>query len=267
MGLAIQDPVPGLHAEEVSVDLAGRRVLSRVGFRTRPGTITALVGPNGSGKSTLLRCLFGAQRVADGRVLLDGEPLGSLPVRTIASRIAVLTQEHPAADGLTVDDVVALGRLPHQRSFGRISATDRTIITSAMDCTGTTALRHRELANLSGGERQRVMLARALAQQPEYLLLDEPTNHLDIRHQLELLHLVKELGVTTVVALHDLNLAGTWCDAVVLLRKGQAIASGRPSDVLTSQRCGNVFEVAVTTLTDAADDQPFLRFSLKGRDV
>lgn len=267
MGLEILEQVPGLHAEEVSVDLSGRRVLSGVGLRTRPGTITALVGPNGSGKSTLLRCLFGAQRVAAGRVLLDGEPLTSLSARTIASKVAVLTQEHPAADGLTVDDIVALGRLPHQRILGRFSATDRAIVTGALDRTGTTHLRDRELSHLSGGERQRVMLARALAQQPEYLLLDEPTNHLDVRHQLELLHLVKQLQVTTVVALHDLNLAGTWCDAVVLLSEGQAVASGPPSDVLTSERCSSVFEVDVTTLTDATDEQPFLRFVLRGSDV
>ena len=267
MAVTVTKPASALCAEEVSVDLAGRRVLSRVNVSTQPGKITALVGPNGSGKSTLLRSLYGAQKITEGVIRLDGSPLTSLHPREIASKVAVVTQEHPAVDGFTVHDIVALGRIPHQNRFGRPTTHDHMAILDALEQTGTTTLRRRPLASLSGGEKQRVMLARALAQKPQYVLLDEPTNHLDIRHQLELLELVRTLRLTAIIALHDLNLACSWCDNVLLLKDGHTIAAGKPTDVLTSTQCNHVFDVNVTTLTDPVDHKQVLRFSLKDFDA
>jgi iron complex transport system ATP-binding protein len=254
----------GLGVHGVTVALSGRDILHEVSVRFARGEVTAIIGPNGSGKSTLLRCLYGALTPRTGHVTVDGDDLATLSRQQIARRVAVVSQENPATFDFSVHDAVALGRVPHRSGWSGLSRHDLELMDDALHRTGTTALRHRPLTSLSGGERQRVMVARALVQQPEYLLLDEPTNHLDIRYQLEVLHLVRSLDVTAVVALHDLNLVWRWCDAVVLMSDGQVTALGSPEAVLTPERCRAAFHVEARLMTDSHDGSPLLRFSLPG---
>jgi iron complex transport system ATP-binding protein len=252
----------GIDVHDVTVELSGQRILHTVSASLHSGAVTALIGPNGSGKSTLLRCLYGALKPQTGRIDIDGDDLATLPRLEVARRLAVVSQENPATFDFTVHDAVALGRVPHRSGWTGLSRGDHDLIDDALNRTGTSALRYRTLASLSGGEKQRVMVARALVQQPRYLLLDEPTNHLDIRYQLEVLHLVRSLGVTAVIALHDLNLVWRWCDRVVLLAGGRVVADGTPDEVLTPQRCGTTFEVDARVMTDTHDGHRLLRFAL-----
>ncbi|RMI09331.1 ABC transporter ATP-binding protein [Cellulomonas triticagri] len=208
----------------------GRRpVLRGVDLRAGQGEVVGLVGPNGSGKSTLVRALYGAITPDRGSVVLDGVPLGALRRREVARRVAVVVQDAAQELPLSVADVVELGTLPHRRP-GR--ARDDRVVAQALRRVGVDHLADRMVGALSGGERQRVLVARALAQQTSHLLLDEPTNHLDIRYQHEVLALVRDLGLTTVVVLHDLNLAARYCDRLVLLREGRVHAAGPVADVL-----------------------------------
>lgn len=238
-----------LHIDGVSVDLAGRRIIDQVTFGAS-GNVVGLVGPNGSGKSTLLRTVYRVLRPADGHVHAAGADVWAMPARDAAQITAAVVQDSPADLELTVADCVATGRLPHSRLLGGAPADDRDAVDRAMAAAGVTSFADRDVSTLSGGERQRVQLARALAQEPQILILDEPTNHLDIRHQLQLLALVRNLHITTLVTLHDLNLAAAYCDEIVMLEHGRAIATGTPEQVFTPQLLHQVFGVRADTLTN-----------------
>ncbi len=251
-----------LRVQEVSVDLGGRRIISDISVTIPYGKITGFIGPNGSGKSSLLRCLYGSLSPQSGFVAFGDRPLSDLSPKATAQLVAVVTQETAPIFAFTVEEVVALGRIAHQKGMGRLRPKDHAIIDQAMHQTGTQTLRNRIFATLSGGEKQRVMLARAIAQQPHYLLLDEPTNHLDIRYQLELLALIRALNITTVIALHDLNLAWRFCDQVLLMRGGSTLAVGTPRQVLTPSHCSTAFDVHAHALVDPFDGEQMLRFTL-----
>ncbi len=235
-----------LTVEALTVAREGRPVVSDVSLDVPPGSVVGLLGPNGSGKSTLLRACFRALRPASGRVLVDGTDLAGLSRRLIAQRIGVMTQEPPDEVGLSVAATVLLGRTPHQRGFGRDSAEDRRLAADAMARVGVDHLADRLVHTLSGGERQRALLARAVTQQAGLLLLDEPTNHLDLAYRFELMRLVTGLGVTAVVALHDLELALAYCDQVAVLTAGRLVAAGPPAEVLTPDLVRDVFRVHAT---------------------
>lgn len=256
---------PGIELHGVHVSLGGREVLTDVSLAFRTGVVTGIMGPNGSGKSTLLRCLFGSVRPQGGHIDIDGDDVGSLSPTEVARRVAVVTQDQPATFDFTVHDVVALGRVPHRTAWGGLSRRDQELIQSSLERTGTAHLQYRQVGTLSGGERQRVMVARALVQQTRYLLLDEPTNHLDIRYRLEVLHLIRSLDITTIVALHDLDMVGRWCDQAVLMANGRVLAVGQPDEVLTPDRCGEAFDVAARAFTDTFDGTRVLRFDLPHR--
>ncbi|MDT8914660.1 ABC transporter ATP-binding protein [Amycolatopsis sp. PS_44_ISF1] len=238
-----------LSIEDVSVDIAGRRIIDQVAFSAQSNMV-GLVGPNGSGKSTLLRTVYRMLRPAAGRVVADGHDVWTIPARQAARVTAALVQDSPADLELTVADCVATGRLPHGRLLMGDPADDSRIVRRAMAAAGVTEFADRDVSTLSGGERQRVQLARALAQQPQILVLDEPTNHLDIHHQLQLLALVRTLSVTTLVTLHDLNLAAAYCDQVAMLEHGRVVAFGPPAEVFTPHRLRRVFAVHASTLTN-----------------
>jgi iron complex transport system ATP-binding protein len=250
-----------LTVENVSVSLGGKRVLHDVSLDVPAGEFVALVGPNGSGKSTLLRTIFRARRPDKGRVLIDGVDVWRSDARTAARRTGVLLQEQHSGFEFTVAETIAQGRTPHLSKFDRLTTQDHEIVRDICDRTGLSQLADRRLAELSGGERQRVLLARALAQRPQLLVLDEPTNHLDIRHQLELLELVRSLDITVVAALHGLDMAAAYADTVVMLCAGAVVASGTPADVLTGELVSKVFEVDCTV--DSAAGRP--RFSFLPR--
>ncbi|WP_370943822.1 ABC transporter ATP-binding protein [Amycolatopsis sp. cg5] len=241
----------GLH--DVTVTVAGRKLVEALTMTVPSGTVVGLLGPNGSGKSTTLRCVYRALKPSDGVIRLDGRALDEYPLRESARRMAALTQESHTEFDFTVAEVVAMGRLPHDGSDGDICA-------EALRQVGLSALAGRSVLTLSGGERQRVLLARALAQQPRVLVLDEPTNHLDIRHQLDALALVRKLGVTVLTALHDLNLAAAYCDEVYILEAGRVVAGGPPAAVLTPSLVASVFGVIAHVVHHPVTGVPQLLF-------
>ncbi len=226
-----------------------QRVLDGVDLAVARGERLALIGPNGAGKSTLLRILCRTLRPQRGTVLWEGRPLHTLSRAELARRVAVVPQNLPSGplDDLTVEEVVALGRVPHAGRLGLRgeTAADRAAIGEALAATETAALAGRLLGELSGGERQRVLLALALAQQPQLLLLDEPTRHLDPHHQVALLDLVAALaasrGVAVVAVLHDLNLAACLFPRLVLLGGGRILADGPPGTVLKTELVACVY--------------------------
>ncbi|WP_406440234.1 ABC transporter ATP-binding protein [Streptomyces sp. NBC_01613] len=238
-----QQPPSGLHADRVGRRADGRLIVDGITLAPQPGETVGLLGPNGSGKSTLLRLLAGVLAPSAGVVTLDGRPLPQIGRRATARRVATVEQHADTQTELTVRDVVALGRIPHRRAWSAASPTDTRAVAAALERTGLTDRADQTWHTLSGGERQRTQIARALAQEPRELLLDEPTNHLDIQHQLELLDLIAALPVTTVIALHDLNLAAMYCDRLLVLQAGRAVAEGTPTDVLTPSLIEEVYGV------------------------
>jgi iron complex transport system ATP-binding protein len=239
-----------ISASGVSFSYGDHPVLTEVGLTACAGEVVGVIGPNGSGKSTFLRTLYAALRPRAGLICVDDAPVGSLAPAAVARRIGVVTQEPPSGIPLTVADMVLLGRSPHRTAFERYTAFDRALAVHALREAGVEHLARRSYEQLSGGEKQRVLIARALAQDTDHLLLDEPTNHLDIRHQHTVLQCVRRLGVTTVVVLHDLNLAARYCDRIVLLHDGHMVAVGDPDTVLTPEVLEPVYQVRVRRLDE-----------------
>ena len=204
-----------------------------------------LIGPNGSGKSSLLRLLCRLRKVASGVVTLDGRDIAGVGRRELAGRLAFVEQQATTEIQLSVCDVVRLGRTPHRAALASWSAADEAAVNEALERVGLAERHDQHWHTLSGGERQRVHIARALAQEPSELILDEPTNHLDIQHQLSILGLVRRLGITCIMALHDLNLAAMFCDEIALLHEGRLQAVGPPDEVLTAETILRIFGVAV----------------------
>ncbi len=218
-------------------------VLHDLTLAVAPGEVLAICGPNGAGKSSALRLVFGQTRPRRGSVRLFGNDLARMPSRDTARQVAVVLQD-PAGDcGLTVRQIVALGRLPYRdRAFGG-TADDGPAVRGVLALLDLAEFPERTFASLSGGERQRVMLARALAQTPRVLVLDEPTNHLDIRHQIDLLAVVRGLGLTVIVTLHDLGLAADHADRVAVLHQGRLVACGTPAAALSPATLHTAFRV------------------------
>ncbi len=218
-------------------------ILNNVNFHAQEGLCIGLLGPNGSGKTTLLRCLYRGISPTGGSIFLDNKNIAHHSQQEVAKKVAVVLQESPHEIGLSVSEIVKLGRLPYQGFFthDRITLTshERAIIQHLeLD-----HLLERNHQSLSGGEKQRVMIARALIQKPEVLILDEPTNHLDIAHQLSILRYISNLDITVICSLHDLNLAAQYCDEVAIMSKGHLISQGKPNDVLTYELIKRVFSV------------------------
>ncbi len=208
-----------LQADGIGVRVGGKTIVDGVSVEVPAGSFTALVGPNDAGKSTLLRALAGVQ-AASGSVSFDGVNLLGMPRRERAKTVALVEQDADSTVAMQVESVVGLGRIPHQSLWAPDGGAE---VTAALLSAGAEHLAGRDFSTLSGGERQRVMLARAPAQEPKLLLLDEPTNHLDVSAQLATLELVRGLGLTVVAALHDLSLAATYCDHVIVLRDGRVV--------------------------------------------
>lgn len=251
-----------LAADKVSWQRGRALVVDGVSLLPEPGDTVGLLGPNGSGKSSLLQLMNGAVRPTSGVVTLDGAELGGMRRREIAKAVAWVSQHADTDFDITVADVVRLGRIPHRGAFGGNATADAAAVDSALAHTGLTDKAHRLWHELSGGERQRAQIARALAQEPRELLLDEPTNHLDIHHQLELLSLVARLPITSIIALHDLNLAAMFCTQLIVLSEGCVVAAGSPAEVLTEELIAEVYHVRAKVSTDGPDDRLFIRFEL-----
>ncbi|MCX2969030.1 MULTISPECIES: ABC transporter ATP-binding protein [Streptomyces] len=255
-------PAVRLRAERLTLGYGERAVVHDLDLDIPDGSVTAVIGPNGCGKSTLLRAFGRLMKPRGGRVLLDGTPLHTLPTRAVAATVGLLPQSPVAPEGLTVADLVARGRHPHQSWYRRWSAHDEEVVERALRATGTFELAERTLDELSGGQRQRAWIAMALAQDTELLLLDEPTNHLDLAHQIEVLDLVRELhqdtGRTVVLVLHDLSLAARYADRLVAMREGRIAASGPPAQVLTEELLGEVFGLRARVRHDEETGAPLV---------
>lgn len=244
--------------EDLHVAYAGRTVVAGARLIAAEGEITGLVGPNGSGKSTLLRTVYRHLKPVAGRVLLAGTDLRELSAARAARHVAALPQERGSDFELTVREIVTLGRIPYKRAFAGEDAADRDTVARALADVGMDTHAERRFTALSGGERQRVLLARAFAQEPDVLVLDEPANHLDIRHQVELLALLRGRRRTTLVSLHDLNAAASVCDRLHVLHAGSVVASGPPREVLTPALMAEVFGVRAVVVDHPLTGDPLI---------
>lgn len=237
-----------------------RTIVSDVSFDVAQGETMGLIGPNGSGKSSLLRLLAGLKRPQSGVVEIDGQDVASIPRRMLARQLAFVQQSAATDTNVSVYDVVRLGRTPHRSALSGWSSADEAAVASALAHVDMEGRRAQPWQTLSGGEKQRVHIARALAQTPRILFLDEPTNHLDIHHQIAILRMVRDLDLTSIVALHDLNLAAMFCDRIVVLEAGHVAACGTPEAVLTAELLRTVFRVETDIVTTATVGQPHIRF-------
>jgi iron complex transport system ATP-binding protein len=235
-------------------------ILADISFSVPEGQILAVCGANGAGKSTLLRLLYRYLAPRSGKVMLSGRDLWQFTPSEAARHIAAVVQEQPTDFALTARDVVALGRLPHRAGLAGAGLRDRAVVQAALTRLDLDAFADRPFGILSGGERQRVMVARALAQEPRVLILDEPTNHLDIRHQLELLRLLRGLALTVICTLHDLTLAAGFADRVLLLSHGRVLTEGAPADALSEAHIASAFNV--TARVDRSGHTPRFSFHL-----
>lgn len=251
-----------VRAEALRVGYGDRPVLDGIDLCLPDGAITAIVGPNGCGKSTLLRSVGRVLSPAAGAVLLDGEPVHTMPTRLVARALGLLPQSNVVPEQLTVRDLVERGRFPHRSAFSRWTSNDQNAVDEALAATGTHELADRVVDELSGGQRQRAWIAMVLAQQTPILLLDEPTTYLDLAHRLEVLRLLRSLntthGVTVAMVLHDLDEACRYADHLVAMHDGVVIAEGPPGEVVTPDLVQLVFGVECLTIPDPVTGTPLV---------
>ncbi len=258
----------GLSVRDVSVQLGAQRILDAVDLTAEPGMVTGLIGPNGAGKSTLLRAILGLAPLESGSVSFGDADLLAMSRRSRAQFAAFVEQSAGTDARLTARETVLLGRIPFQTVWQvSPSAEDAGLAEAALAAVDMLAFADRLYHTLSGGEQQRVQIARALAQQPRLLLLDEPTSHLDVHAQLAtlaLLHQRARAGGTILLALHDLNLAAGFCDALILMHEGRQVAAGPPEQVLTPALLRAVYGVDVTVLRHPRSGRPLIAYDLPG---
>ncbi|MBB3808550.1 ABC transporter ATP-binding protein [Pseudochelatococcus contaminans] len=250
-----------LHADTVTLRYGERTISQNLSIAIPDGSFTAIVGPNACGKSTLLRTLSRLLTPAEGRVVLDGRSISDLPAKEVARRLGLLPQSSIAPDGITVADLVARGRYPHQSFLRQWSPADETAVAAAMAATRVDALAARTVDELSGGQRQRVWIAMVLAQETPILLLDEPTTFLDITHQIDLLELLAELnaeGRTIVAVLHDLNQACRYASHIIAMRDGAVVAEGEPAAIVNAELVEQVFSLPCVVIDDPVSGTPLI---------
>ncbi|MFD5237035.1 ABC transporter ATP-binding protein [Streptomyces tendae] len=255
------DGASRLAARGITVGYGARSVIDGLDVAIPSGVITTIIGPNGCGKSTLLRSLSRLLRPTGGTVVLDGEDIAALKTREVAKKLGLLPQAPVAPEGLTVSDLVARGRHPHQSWLRQWSSDDADVVRRALAMTGVSDLADRPVDSLSGGQRQRVWISMTLAQGTDLLLLDEPTTYLDLAHAVDVLDLVDDLhesGRTVVMVLHDLNLATRYSDNLVVMREGAILAQGHPRDVITADLLHEAFGLRAKVIDDPVGDRPLI---------
>lgn len=250
-----------LAAKGVTVGYGGRTVIDDLHVEVPQGVITTIIGPNGCGKSTLLRTLSRLLKPTKGAVVLDGDDIARMKTRDVAKKLGLLPQAPVAPEGLTVSDLVARGRHPHQSWLRQWSSDDADVVEKALGMTGVLDLADRPVDSLSGGQRQRVWISMTLAQGTDLLLLDEPTTYLDLAHAVDVLDLVDDLhesGRTVVMVLHDLNLAVRYSDNLVVMKDGAILAQGHPRDVVTAELLHEAFGLKALIVDDPVGDRPMI---------
>lgn len=258
---ALRNDATRLGTEGVTVGYADRVVLDNLDVAIPTGVITTVIGPNGCGKSTLLRTLSRLLKPRQGTVLLDGGDIARMRTKDVAKKLGLLPQTPIAPEGLTVADLVARGRHPHQSWLRQWSSDDAEVVARALRMTGVEDLAHRPVDSLSGGQRQRVWISLTLAQGTDLLLLDEPTTYLDLAHAIDVIDLVDDLhedGRTIVMVLHDLNLAVRYSDNLIVMKAGSIVAQGHPSDVITSELLRDTFGLQAKVIDDPVSERPLI---------
>ncbi|KAA3515564.1 MULTISPECIES: ATP-binding cassette domain-containing protein [Agrobacterium] len=238
---------PLLSLSNVSFAVEGRILLHPLTLELGSGRSIGLIGHNGSGKSTLLKLIGRQEMPSSGQIVFEGKALADWGNRPFARRLAYMPQRTPAAPGMLVRELVALGRYPWHGALGRFGEDDRLKVEEALELTGTAKFSDRMVDSLSGGERQRVWLAMLVAQDASCLLLDEPISALDVRHQLDVLALTADLcrkkGISIIMVLHDINMAARFCDEIIALHSGQLVAHGAPADIMSSEELQRIYDV------------------------
>ncbi len=260
----MQDPQPQtgstFQLSDVSFRVPGRTLLYPLSLTFPVGKVTGLIGHNGSGKSTLLKMLGRHQSPSEGDILLNSQPLDSWGSKAFARQVAYLPQQLPAAEGMTVRELVAIGRYPWHGALGRFGVADRELVDEAITLVGLKPYAHRLVDSLSGGERQRAWIAMMVAQHSRCILLDEPTSALDIAHQVEVLALIhrlsQERGLTVISVLHDINMAARYCDHLVALRGGEMIAQGSPAEIMQSGTLERIYGIPMGIMPHPAGAAP-----------
>ena len=251
--------------ENIRVNFQAKEILKGISIETRDKELVGIIGPNGSGKSTLLKCIYRVLKADSGAVYLDGEELYAMNAKSSAKKMAVVAQHNYYNFDFSAREVVLMGRAPHKKTLERDNADDYRIVEEALKTVQMDKFADRSFSTLSGGEQQRVILARALAQQTPALILDEPTNHLDITHQIMLMKLVKNLDVTVISAIHDLNIAAAYCDRIYVLKDGVLEGEGTPGEVLTPELIRRIYKVESEVVYDSQGKMHILFLYRKDR--
>jgi iron complex transport system ATP-binding protein len=252
-----------LQVDQLSWSINNTNILKNISFNVNKGEVIGIIGPNGAGKTSLLRCITNQQQNTrstelHGSIYLNNKKLKYYNSKQLAQHFALVAQKAEAIFSLTVIDIVKMGLLPHKNLFALDDDHDKAQIKLALVKVGLDHAEKMTFNALSGGEQQRVLIARALVQQAQILILDEPTNHLDVYYQHQILALVKQLKVTVIMTVHDLNLASQYCQRLLLLNQGQLIADGSPVDVLTESQLSAVFKLPCQVEQRATEQEPFL---------
>nr|MBQ6740712.1 ABC transporter ATP-binding protein [Synergistaceae bacterium] len=228
-----------------------KNIVNDASLEVKAGEFVGIIGPNGSGKSSLLKCVYRLNKQDKGIINLDNYNIWEMSAKEFARRAAAMPQEMPKQFDFTVREIAAMGRYPHKKIIERNNKRDYELIDNALNYVGMLEKSDRMFSSLSGGEKQRSLIARAIAQDTELLILDEPTNHLDIYFQLQIMDLIKNLGVASLVVMHDLNLSAKYCDKIYVMNKGSIYASGRPSEIITPELISSVYKVKAEIINNS----------------
>ena len=239
-----------LDISSLSFNFGSKNILADIDLSIKNNGIVGIIGPNGSGKSTLLKCIYRVLKPKTGTIFIDGKNINDYQFKETAKKMAVVAQHNDTHFDFNVLEMVLIGRSPHKKFMERDSAEDIELAYKALEQVNMKDFAGRNFSSLSGGEKQRIILARALVQNTDCLILDEPTNHLDIKHQLHFMSLAKDLKITVISAIHDLNIAAMYCDKIYALKEGQIIASGSVNEVITEEVIKTLYDVEAKIIYD-----------------
>ena len=229
--------------ENLKFSIDKKEILKDISFEVSRGSFIGIIGPNGCGKSTLLKNIYRLYKPSSGSIILDNKDLAKMKDKDCAKEIAVLAQESNSQFDFTVEQIVKMGRYPYKSIFEDYSKSDLQMVKDMLEKVGLNNYGDRSFSNLSGGEKQRTLIARALVQDTDFLILDEPTNHLDIGYQIQLMDIIKSLNITTLSAIHDMNIASMYCDYLIVMKDGQIKDFGKVEDIITSEMLKEIFGV------------------------
>jgi len=246
--------------DNLFVKLGNKPIIKGMNLSINSGELVGIIGPNGSGKSTLLRTIYRVLKPETGVIYFDGINIQDKSYKETAKQLSVVSQHNNFSFDFSVESVVVMGRAPHKRLMEQNTSDDYRLVQEALKKVGLSGFEKRSFNTLSGGEQQRVILARALVQNTETLILDEPTNHLDIKYQLQLMSMVKNIGCTTIAAIHDLNIAVMYCDKIVVIKAGQLMGVGTPDELITPELIWDIYGVNAT-IYRKKDNEMYILFT------